>query len=77
MITQAFTVGFEAEKSQYDKQDRATDDRGIRDVEHGPPTDGDEVHHMSAHDSGSAEEPVDEVAQRAAENEAEAQRPPR
>ncbi len=77
MITQAFTVGFEAEQCQDDEQNRATDDRGIRDVEHRPPADGDEIHHMSAHDSGRAEESVDEVTQRAAENEAETERPPR
>ena len=63
-----------AEGEQHD-QDAAADDRGVGEVEDREVLGCDEVHHGAPEDAGRAEDPVGEVAERAAEQQAERDRP--
>src|ERR1700730_14157728 len=66
-----------AEQGQAHERHGAADHRCVGDVEHGPPADRQKVHDMPAQRSGPPEESVDEVAQRPAQDHAQAKSPPR
>ena len=67
----ATAVVVEPEEGQDDQQHRPAHDRRIGDVEHRPPTDCDEVDHVSVQRPRGAEHPVGQVAQRSTEHQAE------
>ena len=66
-----------AEQRQPHQQDRPTHHRRVGDVEHRPPADGQEVDDVAAQRARRAEEPVDQVAERTAEDHPQPERPPR
>ena len=76
-LAAADRIEVETEQRQGNQQDRPADHRRIGHVEHRPPADRQEVDDMPPQRSRRAEEPVDQVAHRAAEDHAEADRPPR
>ncbi len=58
----------------HDEQDRPDRDARVRDVEHRPPADRDEVDDVTAQEPGRPRDAIDEVAERAAEHERQADR---
>src|SRR3954470_8063999 len=80
VVACARAVELDAAQRQDGAQDPAADDGGVGDVEDRPrpsvgPEDGDEVHDRTAQHAVATEHPVDEVAQRAAEHQAQRHRP--
>ena len=76
-LAAADRIEVKTEQRQDNQQDRPAHHGRVGDVEHRPPADGQEIHDMALQRSRRAEEPVDQVAHRAAEDHAEADGPPR
>ena len=73
----ALAVETDAAQAQQDEQHRGDGDRAVGDVEDRPVRELDEVDDVAAERCRVAEDPVGDVAERAAEEEAERDRPAR
>ena len=76
-LAAAHRVEVKPEQRQRDEQDRPAHNRRVGNVEHRPPSDGQEIHDMALQRPRRPEEPVHQIAHGAAEDHAETDRPPR